>query len=64
MLGGTKGHTYLTNLHLKAAGLFKDAWPFATIGPERVNQKLSDEKLNSQKLIWFYPLFIYNHMCT
>ena len=22
--GGTKGHTYLKNLHLKAAGLFKD----------------------------------------
>ena len=34
--GGTKGHTYLKNLHLKAAGLFKDVWPFVTNGHERV----------------------------
>ena len=26
------------------------------LGHERVNQNLSDEKLNPQKLIWIYPL--------
>ena len=49
------------NLHLKAADLFKDVWPFVTTGHERVSgftskQNLPEEKLNSQKLIWFYFL--------
>ena len=61
--GGAKGHIYLNKSASKSWRLFKDVWPFLTTGHERVKiisftskQNLSEEKLNSQKLVWFYIL--------
>ena len=57
-----------TKLHLKVVGVFKYVWLFVTTGHERVKiirhvcvsftseQNFTEERLNSQKLIWFYLL--------
>ena len=72
-----KGHTYLTNTHLSAAGLFKYVWPFSGQHLNSLkmyiidNGNISSEHLNSSclhqnkvKLQKQPPLAFYKKRCS